>query len=258
MPISIETELVPCSQQEFASIAYNVMGEIFSIHKTMGRLFDEKVYKNALTARLDAAQSEVPIHVTFGDFKKTYFLDLLIAKGGIFELKTVNLLNARHRSQLLNDLLLTGLQHGKLVNLRTECVEHEFVNTNLTHADRIKFDVDCSAWNETEGLGHSEKALISDILKDWGTGLDITLYQDAIHHFCNAHEGCVTVRLNGKNISNQTVNQCTPQTALVVTTFEKLSEQYQKNLFRFINSTVLNTIQWINISANTLTYKTIK
>lgn len=258
MPISIETELVRPSQQEFSRIAYDVMAEIFSIHKTLGRLFDERVYKNAIAERLETAQSEVPIHVSYGDFKKTYFMDLLIAKSAVFELKAANALNARHRSQVLNYLLLAELPHGKLVNLRTESVEHEFVNTSLTHTDRIKFGVVCSDWNETEGFNYSKRALIADMLKDWGTGLDIALYREAIYHFCGAKECNIRVGLNGNFVSNQTMDLCDSKTAIAVTTFENLSEQYQKHLFRIINSTPLNAIQWINISPTQLTFKTLK
>ncbi len=258
MPISIESELVQLSQQEFSRIAYDVMAEVFSTHKTLGRLFDEKVYKNALTEKLGTAQSEVPTHVSFRDFKKTYFMDLLIAKGAVFELKTANALNARHRSQLLNYLLLAEVQHGKLVNLRTERVEHEFINTSLTPADRIRFNTDASEWNETEGFGQRKQALIADMLKDWGSGLDIALYREAIYHFCGTKEGRIAVRLNKKNISNQTMELGDSKTAIVVTTFETISEQYHKNLRKFKNSTTLNAIQWINISPNELTFKTIR
>lgn len=259
MPISMETELVQLSQKEFSGIAYDVMAEIFALHKSMGRLFHENVYRNALVERLGIAQSEVPIHIFYGGFKKTYYMDLLIAKGSIFELKTVNTLNVRHRSQLLNYLLLTELHHGKLVNLRQECVEHEFVNSSLTHSDRTKFTLNDSSYKCTEGFGLPEKNLIIDILRDWGTALDIALYREAITHFCGTdspHE--VQVLLNGTPICCQTVDLCNPDTGLAVTTFENNAEQYQKQLTRFMNNTTLNAIQWINIAKNELTFKTIQ
>jgi GxxExxY protein len=257
MPISIETELVRPSQQEFSRIAFDVMAEIFSIHNTLGRLFDEKVYKNALAERVDAAQSEVPIHISYRDFNKTYFMDLLIAKGAVFELKAANAINARHRSQLLNYLLLAELPHGKLVNLRSESVEHEFANTTLTHTDRIMFGVDYSEWDATEGFDYSKRTLIADMMKDWGTGLDIALYREAIHHFCGTKKGSIPVCLNGKYVSNQTMDLCDSKVAMAVTTFETISEHYQKHLTRLIHSTPLDAIHWINISQNTLTFKTL-
>jgi GxxExxY protein len=258
MPISSEIELTPLSQQEFSTIAYDVMVEVFSLHKTLGRLFDEKVYQQSLAERINTAKIEVPIHVSFRDFKKTYYLDLLVAKGAVFELKTASSLNARNRSQLLNYLLLTNLQHGKLVNLRPESVEHEFVNTSLSHADRIKFTIDSELSQPSQGFSSDKRELIASMLHDWGTGLDINLYREAIHHFCGAGEpSTVLVDLNGNTIASQLVNLCDSKTALIVTTLDKISEPYRINLKRFVNSTSLNAIQWINISKNKLIFQTI-
>jgi hypothetical protein len=83
------------------------------------------------------------------DFQKRYFLDLLVAEGALFEFKAVDALTPAHRSQLLNYLLLAGLAHGKLINVRTQNVQHEFVNTTLTSADRTAFSVDAAAWDST-------------------------------------------------------------------------------------------------------------
>ena len=56
----------------------------------------------------------------------------------------------RHRAQLLNYLLLTDTQHGKLVNLRRERIQHEFVNTTLTRADRNTFSVNDRDWHDAD------------------------------------------------------------------------------------------------------------
>ncbi len=44
------------------------------------------------------------------------------------------MLTPRHRGQLLNYLILADAAHGKLINFRTDRVQHEFVNNNLSHA----------------------------------------------------------------------------------------------------------------------------
>ena len=54
----------------------------------------------------------------FESFCKTYYLDLLVGGGAIFELKAVAALAEGHRRQLMHYLFLTDLPHGKLVNLR--------------------------------------------------------------------------------------------------------------------------------------------
>lgn len=120
----------------FGDIAYVVMQHVFAIHNEIGRFFDEEIYKLEPAQRMPGIRLEEPVEVTFGSFRKTYFLDVLVAAGGLFEFKAVETLVARHRAQLLNYLLLCDLAHGKLINVRTEGVQHEFVNTLWYAADR--------------------------------------------------------------------------------------------------------------------------
>ena len=74
----------------------------------------------------------------FEDFCKTYYLDLLVQRGAVFELKAVESLSERHRRQLLQYLFLIDLPHGKLVNLRSGRVQQEFVNNTLKRACRLR------------------------------------------------------------------------------------------------------------------------
>ena len=75
---------------------------------------------------------------------KTYCLDMLIGGGAIFELKAVQSLMERHRRQLMQYLFLLDLPHGKLVNLRPERVDHEFVNNVLRNGKSITV---ATAWH---------------------------------------------------------------------------------------------------------------
>jgi hypothetical protein len=116
---------------------------------------------------------------------------LLVDRGAIFELKTVSRLTDEHRAQLISYLLLTGGCHGKLINFRPERVEHEFVNTTLTHADRTIFEVDDSAWNASVEQAPEIRRRIEAFLRDWGTGLDLQLYVDALTHFLGGEDRVV-------------------------------------------------------------------
>jgi GxxExxY protein len=118
MPIRCRIPLRRYTQQEFGDLSYEVLREVFAIHNQMGRFFDEKIYKAALAARRDDVLLEEPIEVSFRSFTKQYFLDVLVAGGGLFEFKAVERLIGRHRSQLLNYLLLTGLKHGMLISVQ--------------------------------------------------------------------------------------------------------------------------------------------
>ena len=48
--------------------------------------------------------------------------------------------------QLINYLHLAELPRGKLVNLRPETIEHEFVNALASRAKRTQFKVDADRW----------------------------------------------------------------------------------------------------------------
>ena len=201
MPISVETQLKTLSQAEFAAVSYDVMAELFALHNELGHLFDEKVYKNALQSRMSNLQTEVEIRVSFRDFCKSYYMDALASSGAVFELKAVDTLHRRHRSQLLNYLLLTELQHGKLVNLHTEKVEHEFVNTTLTRAERTRFEIHDILWQPSQGFASPEKMLFIEMLHDWGTGLERSLYKDGLIHMFGGEDHVaqdVDVVLDGK------------------------------------------------------------
>ena len=194
MSIRMQHEVPRLTQDEFAQIAYRVVGALFEIHADLGRLFDEKIYQAELILRLPGAQQEVALDVMFDSFTKTYFLDLLV-EGAIFELKTVEMIAPRHRAQLLNYLLLTDAAHGKVVNMRPHKVQHEFVNTMLNRADRIAFSIEDQGWQERGKNGL--KVWVTDLLHDLGVGLDLNLYRDAVLHFCSPASSIAPVEIHG-------------------------------------------------------------
>lgn len=260
MPISVETPLKKLSQAEFAAVSYDGMAGIFALHNELGHLFDEKVYKHALANRIADLQTEVEIRVSFRDFCKSYFMDAVASSGAVFELKTVDALHPRHRNQLLNYLLLTELQPGKRVNLHTEKVEHEFVNATLTRAERIRFEIQDTMWQPSTGFDSPEKTLIMEMLHDWGTGLERSLYEDGLIHLFGGEDHVVRdvdVILGGKCVSNQSTLLCAPHTAFRVTTFENHANLYRNNRSQFLKNTSLEIIQWINISRNHITFETL-
>src|SRR5262247_1857215 len=151
-----------------------------------GRFCDEKIYKRELARRFPGTELEVPIEIKFESFCKLYFLDVLINGSAVFEFKTVDSLTDRHRSQLLHYLMMADLSHGKLVNTRTEQVQHEFVNMTLRPSDRTSFEVINQDWQE---IG-DEPVLdwLTAFLRDVGTGLDINLYEEALTHHLGGDE----------------------------------------------------------------------
>ena len=258
MPITVPADLRRPTQEEFGRTAYAVVGEAFRIHAELGRFFDEKIYQRELAARLPDARAEVPIEVAFADFTMVYYFDLLVADGSIFELKTVQTIHARHRAQLLHYLLLTEVPRGKLINFRSESVEHEFVNTTLRHCDRRKFRIADDGWT-----AHREvRGLIVDVLRDWGTGLDVNLYTDMLTHFLGGEEyvfSDVDIVVDGWPRGVQKMRLLEPRIAFKISALaQKQMPKFEEHLRRFLRHTALDALQWINITRDIVTFKTLE
>jgi GxxExxY protein len=165
-------------EREFVRISYAVSGQVFAIHNEFGRFFEESIYKRELARRMSGIELEVPVEVSFGDYRKTYFLDVLASGCAIFEFKAVETLTDRHRSQLFNYLMLCDLPHGKLFNVRAEEVEHEFANAVVRFDVRRQFVVEVVDWSEFGPTPIRE--WFTGFVREVGTGLDVSLYEDAL------------------------------------------------------------------------------
>ena len=260
MPIGVAHNLVVLSQKEFSEIAYDVMSVAFQIHNKLGSLYDEKVYQDALINQIKPSLKEVKITVSFESFTKYFFLDLLVKDGAIFEIKTVQTLTEKHTNQLIQYLLLTELNHGKIINFRSNKVEHEFVNTSLSYKDRTNFKINDENWRETRGFSRIEKTYITELIKDLGTGLTRQLYSEAFINYLgglNKVEKDVSVYLNGTQFSKQKVLLCSENVSFCFTTFQHNLEHFSSKLTSLLDTTKLEIFQWINISRKELTFRTI-
>ncbi len=94
MPVECNLELEPIGQEDFHALDKVVMGCSFEVHNTLGRFFDERIYQEELAerCRVDGMEvhREVQIRVSYGEFVKSYYLDLIINRGVIYELKAVD------------------------------------------------------------------------------------------------------------------------------------------------------------------------
>lgn len=259
MPITIPSYVRRVSQQEFGAIAYRAMDVIFAVHNELGRFLEEDIYKLEIAHRIPGSETEVPITVSFENFSKPYFLDLLVEGAAPFELKAVEALAGRHRAQLVNYLLLMELPHGKLVNLRPDLVEHEFVNTTLTRTDRTDFEVLADKWRAPVP---DLKPWLVAALADWGTGLDIHLYEQACTHFFGGPEKVlseVEIVMEDRRLGTQPVRLAAPGVAFKVTTMSHSGfSAFEDHARRFLAHSTLDAIHWINIFRDTVVFKTLR
>lgn len=259
MPIKVPEGLRRLSYEEFATAAYKVMEVAFSVHREFGRLFDEPVYQHQVASQLCGARVEVPIEVSHQGFRKTYYLDLIWAEGALFEFKAVEELVDRHRAQVLNYLMLADLEHGKLVNMRPRAVEHEFVNVAMPREERLRFGVDHSDFAEDGQSRVPLRDLTVSILRDWGVGLDIELYEEALTYFLGGASAVIQstdVRIGGR-CWPQKIKMAAPGSGLKITALGNGKNQYEQQLRKFLAHSSLDRIQWINIGRSNVNFKTL-
>jgi GxxExxY protein len=195
MPIKTMFKPRPISDEEFREIDFQIMGFAFEIQNEMGRFWSEPIYQNELAHRCPKAgfkvDMEAPIEISFKDFTKTLFIDLLINDSIVYELKAVEALTGGHKNQTLNYLFLAGLNHGKLINMRSASVQSEFVSTKISTEKRFDFKIEDTAWKSLDDDCAWLKKLLTGLLFEWGAFLDIHLYYDAIIHFRGGEENVI-------------------------------------------------------------------
>ncbi|MEM1110065.1 MAG: GxxExxY protein [Planctomycetota bacterium] len=110
-------------QEWLNGLSERVIGCAFEVSNVLGIGFLEKVYQRALANELNRqqirAETEVPAPVIYkGDRVGDYYLDLLVEKRLVIELKCVNGLLNEHTAQVLNYLRATQLPLALLLNFK--------------------------------------------------------------------------------------------------------------------------------------------
>ena len=259
---SIEPQVM--TKDEYHYLDHEVMGIIFSVQNELGRLFDEKIYQRAIMSRCIEAGMEVetgvPVQVEYQEFSKRYFIDLIVNRRIVYELKTAMSFNSKHRCQTMNYLFLTGFQYGKLVNMRPSSVKSEFITTSLTCRDRKRFNIDQDGWEDLNQDSVWLREFMISLISDWGMFLDISLYREAIAFFRggeSAFTSKVEIINKGTILGTQKVNLLNPDIAVHLSSVKSI-RSYKDHLERFLENTTLKAMQWINFKGHQITIKTIQ
>ena len=265
MDIICKKEIVPKSQDKFHAIDKVITGYAYDVHNEIGRFCDEKIYQRIMLEKCRQnsinADREVKVIVRYKDFVKTYKIDLLVENGIIYEFKAARILNSYHEQQLINYLLLTGINHGKLLNFRPDSVEYRFVSTTLTSEKRRDYSVNTSDWMEVTDSCNRLKITLFALLAEWGAFLDYRLFNEAFMHFLGGEEHIirpVKIYFNKKIVGEQKIELLNNDTALHVSAVTGILNNYEKNIRRLLNHTDIKAIQWINFNQRNITMKTIK
>ena len=106
------------------SITERIIGSAFTVSNTLGIVFLEKVYENALAYELRKTglnvQQQFPVKVRYeGVIVGDYVADILVEDAAVVELKAVKAIDPIHEAQLLNYLKATGFKVGLILNFGT-------------------------------------------------------------------------------------------------------------------------------------------
>ena len=98
-----------------------IRGAIYEVYKQLGFGYLEKIYERALSHELKArsmdVQCQVPLRVRYKDLVVgEYFVDVMVEKRILLELKAQPRISRADEAQLLNYLTASGLRVGMLVN----------------------------------------------------------------------------------------------------------------------------------------------
>ena len=261
MPIYCRLKIEPLSTEDFRSLDYAVAGHMFASQNEMGRLAEEQVYRADAAQRLRSAgllsNEETPIELTHKTFVKTLFLDLVVSRKGVYELKTVTGLNASHVAQLVTYLYLLDLPRGKLVNFRSPTVESQFVNAPIPREERRDFSVSDAGYRGDRHL----LQLVVDLVRDWGTSLSVSLYHQAVTHLLGGKESVermLPLTRNGQYLAKQRFHLVDSHSGFELTAFAKPANNHADQLQRLLSLSPLRCLHWINIAPHCITFRTVQ
>ena len=257
MPITLPVQTRRISQPEFGALAFEVMQQVFAIHNEFGRFFDEKIYKRELAARMGGVALELPITVAHGSFSTEYFLDVLVHESGLFEFKAVEAIHSRHRGQTINYLLLAKLGHAKIVNVRPEKVEHEFVNCSLRREELLNPVIQDADWDQSVPGAAVFRDTLRALIADWGAGLELALYDAALSHFL---VGLADVSVHGSSghLGVQRLRLAASDVAFKLTALTERQDLFAVHARRLLEHTSLKAILWANVTLHEVRFTIVR
>lgn len=266
MGIKFSKSIKYISDKDFHDLDYKVMGLAFQVHKELGKFWNEFVYRNYLIQLckkngLQTIDFEVPITLTFKNYIKRYYIDIIVNNSIIYELKSTTTISNVHKCQAFNYLLLAGYNHGKIINFGAASVESEFISTLLTPTKRYNYTIYSNKWINIDNDSMQLKDLIISLLNEWGAFLGAQLFYDAIYFFKGGKENVVRpikIVCNDNVIGTQNFHLLNNKTAFNISALTNDKHFYRENLEKFLFHTPLETLQWINFNHQNIEFETIK
>ena len=111
-------------------LVYKIIGFAMEFHKTLGVVFLESVYENAIIFKMRLqhiifqSQKKYPVNYK-GKVIKDFICDLIVENKIVVELKAIKQLGDIERAQIINYLKVTGHQLGLIINVGEKSLNYE-------------------------------------------------------------------------------------------------------------------------------------
>ena len=111
-------------------LVYKIIGFAMEFHKTLGVVFLESVYENAIIFKMRLqhiifqSQKKYPVNYK-GKVIKDFICDLIVENKIVVELKAIKQLGYIERAQIINYLQVTGHQLGLIINFGEKSLNYE-------------------------------------------------------------------------------------------------------------------------------------
>ena len=111
-------------------LVYKIIGFAMEFHKTLGVVFLESVYENAIIFKMRLqhiifqSQKKYPVNYK-GKMIKDFICDLIVENKIVVELKTIKQLGDIERAQIINYLKVTDHQLGLIINFGEKSLNYE-------------------------------------------------------------------------------------------------------------------------------------
>ena len=123
------------------------------------------------------------------------------------------------------------------------------------------FDFVSDRWNRTLPQAESVRESLSSALRDWGTGLELSLYETALTHYLGGKEQVereVAVRGEGHRLGFQSMRLVADGIAFKLTAFETDDNHFEEHARRLLRHVDLRAILWVNIGLRRVTFTAIE
>ena len=139
---------------------------------------------------------------------------------------------------------------------RPASVESRFINAPITRAERLTFRVSDSNWRGPAAF-HD---LVVDLLRDWGTCLEVSLYHLAVTHLLDSELAVsefLPLRRAGASLGSQRFDLIGPEEALRITAYEQLPVHFSRHLKRLLQLSPRRATHWVNVGRGVVTFTTV-